>query len=117
MVGHRALLRSSTAMMPSAGTLCQLLALGLLVETRLELATQNDDTARRSLDDGASCATVAHTEALVADRVEAAVAEMRGELDRRRSPGNAGPRERDGLPRRPAPSARAQRHDGRSIPR
>ena len=27
-------------MMPSAATLCQLLALGLLVETRLELAAQ-----------------------------------------------------------------------------
>ena len=37
--------------MPSAGTLCQLLALGLLVETRLELTAQRQSggTARRVL--------------------------------------------------------------------
>jgi phosphotransferase system HPr-like phosphotransfer protein len=53
--------------MPSATTLCQLLALGLLVETRLRFAaqTQNDGTARRALEnDGASFVTVEQTEAI-----------------------------------------------------
>ena len=65
--GHRTLFRLGAAM-PSAGTLCQLLALGLLVETRLELAAQkqNDSTVRRFLFDGASYATVAQTETIVA---------------------------------------------------
>ena len=80
------------SLIPSASTLCQLLALGLLVETRLELAAQErpqHDTARRSLD-GASFPTVAPVEAMLVehaeaveaavDRAEAAVTEMRGEL-------------------------------------
>ena len=74
--------------MPSAGALCQLLALGLLVETRLELAAQenyeqpqHDDTARRVLgSDGASFVTVAQVEAIVGEHVESSAAEMRGEL-------------------------------------
>ena len=41
MAGDRALFR---LMVPSAGTLCQLLALGLLVETRLELAAQGAES-------------------------------------------------------------------------
>ena len=64
--------------MPSVSALCQLLALGLLVETRLELVAQKQpqhDTARRSLEngDGASFVTVAQAEALLGDLVEAAV--------------------------------------------
>ena len=53
-------------MMPSAGTLCQLLALGLLVETRLELAAQklSGGTAHRVLHDDASLVTAAQTEAM-----------------------------------------------------
>jgi hypothetical protein len=67
------------AAMPSVGTLCQLLALGLLVETRLQLAAQkqpqhNDSSARRDLGDTVTEAVV---EAIVGDRVEAAVAKMR----------------------------------------
>ena len=57
---------------------------GLLVETRLELAAQKqgDHTARRGLEnDEDSPVTVTQTEAIVADRVEAVVTEMRGELD------------------------------------
>ena len=83
MGGRRVLCRVGTAM-PSAGTLCQLLALGLIVETRLELAAQkhDGDTAHRVLhDDDPSFVTAAQTEAIVADHVEAAVAQMRGELD------------------------------------
>eukprot|EP01046_Picozoa_sp_COSAG06_P105505 COSAG06_NODE_51744_length_310_cov_0.734597_1_plen_59_part_10 len=52
--------------MPSAGTLCQLLALGLLVETRLELAAQRQGggTTRRALEnDDAPLVTAAKTQA------------------------------------------------------
>ena len=52
--------------MPSVGTLCQLLALGLLAETRLELAAQH---TRRNLGDDTPV-----TEAFV----DAALAAMRG---------------------------------------
>ncbi len=38
--------RCAAVAMPSAGALCQLLALGLLVETRLELAAQTHDSPR-----------------------------------------------------------------------
>ena len=84
-VARGASTRCFGAGVPSAGTLCQLLALGLLVETRLELAaqTQSGGTARRVLanNDSASLVTAAQAETIVADHVEAAVAEMRGELD------------------------------------
>ena len=85
MSGHRVLFRSSAAMMPSAGTLCQLLTLGLLVETRLRVATvqgqpEQHDTARRALD-GASFVTVAQAQAIMADHVADAGAGMRGKLD------------------------------------
>ena len=54
MMGVPSCFRSSGATMPSAGTLCQLLALGLLVETRLELAAQTRDSpTRRVLGDDA----------------------------------------------------------------
>jgi hypothetical protein len=78
-------------MVPSAGTLCQLLALGLLVETRLELAAQqqSDNTARRALD-GVSFVTEAQAEAIVADHVEAALTKMRGELDPQRPISSSG---------------------------
>ena len=68
--------RLGTAMaMPSASTLCQLLALGLLIETRLAVLKQqqpeHDHTARRALegDDGASFVTAAQAEAIVGEHI------------------------------------------------
>jgi hypothetical protein len=72
MGGHRVLFRLSAAM-PSAGTLRQLLALGLLVETRLELVAQRQGggTARRALEDRRSVVMMEQAVVIVGDHVDA----------------------------------------------
>ena len=93
-MGGRCVLSRCFAM-PSAGALCQLLALGLFVETRLAVHRQQPqhDTARRSLDD-ASFVTVAEAEAIVAEHVdtaaEAAVDRVDATVTKMRSPPHAG---------------------------